>query len=161
MTQPAPRLTVADPRPALRVLYQALATTLNRPDMKPRPLLAKEIIPGASEFAVTNLAAPHSSPNRGGSLIRRTYLGWVALHFDLATNPGDGTDEDALITAVLERTGPLLQAHPTPGVRFAGAGDPEADLFINTLPVEQQSGTAVLTLTVNFSLTLDLQVQIQ
>ena len=155
------KLTVADPRPALRVLYQALATTLERPDMKPRPLLAKEIRPGASEFAVSNLAPPQTTPNRGGTLLRRTYLGYVALHFDLTTNPGDGTDEDALITAVLERSGSLLQAHPSPGVRFAGVGEPDADLFINTLPVEQQTGQAVLTLSVNFALTLDLKVEIQ
>ncbi|MDL2342564.1 hypothetical protein QOL99_00175 [Deinococcus sp. MIMF12] len=160
-------LTVADPRPALRVLYHALKVTLGRDgtrpgllDMAPRPLLAAQIVPGASEFAVSAVVPPGAQPKVAGHLIRRVLQGYVSLHFPLGDNPGDGVDEAALIGAVLERAGQVFASYPTPGVTFAGMGDLASDLFINDAPAELQK-PAVLTLTTNFDLVLDLRVELK
>lgn len=159
-------LTVADPRPALRVLYHALKVTLGRDgtraglaDMTPRPLLAAQIVAGASEFAVSAVAPPSTQSKTGGQFIRRVMQGYVSLHFPLEDNPGDGADEAVLIAAVLERAGALMAAHPAPGVKFAGMGETPADLFINDTPASLER-PAVLTLITNFDLALDLQVTV-
>lgn len=123
---------------------------------------AKEIKSGASEYGITALPATRQTVMRGGTITRKAYAGYVALHFPLDMKPGDGTDEGTLIMAVLERFDQLLQAQSFPGVRFAAMSDPDGDLFLNTLPSEQNIPTGdVITLAVNFTLTLDLKVEIQ
>ena len=158
-------LQVADPRYAVRLLYQALAVTLGRdgsgalPRMSPRPLLPKQIVAGASEFAVSSTGQAMGA-KVAGSRQRRTYLGYVALHFGLDANPGDGLDEDALITAVLENFAGLMRQHAAqlPGLTFSGLDGIDGDLFVNDTPTKA-SLPAVLTLTVNFNLTLDLKIE--
>jgi hypothetical protein len=142
----------------LKQLYQHVQLQANLPHLAPRPLLSKQVIPGASEFAVSGVVTtPGGGISAGGLVVRRTYSGYVAVHYDVGINPGDITPDEAALDAALEgfRLNPSVQ---TPG--FVGFGGFGTNFRLNEFP-EHTGQSPVLSMFVDWDLTLDLETGVQ
>ena len=128
------------------------------PRLVPRPLLSSQVLPGTSEFAVSGVTTtPGGGMSAGGLIVRRTYSGYVAVHYDVVTNPGDITPDEALLNAALEsfRLNPAVQV---PGV--VGFGNFDTNFRLNEFP-EHTGQPPVLSMFVDWELTLDLETGVQ
>ena len=103
------------------------------------------------------VTTPGGGIGAAGLVVRRTYSGYVAVHYDVGINPGDITPDEAALNAALEgfRLNPAVQ---TPG--FVAFGGFATNFRLNEFP-EHTGQTAVLSLFVDWDLTLDLETGVQ
>jgi len=143
-----------DARVILALLYQHIQTQAKIPGLKPRPLLAREVKAGSSEFTVTGVRTDQGGGmGAGGLIVRRIYSGYVAVHYAHDLNPGDLTPDEARLNAALEgfRLNPAVQV---PG--FISFGGFDTDFRLNELPRDVQQ-PEVLSMFADWDLTLDLE----
>ena len=147
-----------DAKLILKQLYQHVRDHADLPQLVPRPLLSRQVIPGASEFSVSGVVTtPGGGMSAGGLIVRRTYSGYVAVHYDVGINPGDITPDEALLNAALE-TFRLNPAAQVPGLY--SFGNFPANFRLNEFP-EHTGQSPVLSLFVDWDLTLDLETGVQ
>ncbi|WP_407540231.1 hypothetical protein Q0M94_02175 [Deinococcus radiomollis] len=147
-----------DAKLILRQLYQHIQVKANLPGLLPRPLLSSQMLPGSSEFSVSAVVTtPGGGMSAGGLVVRCTYSGFVAAHYRVDTNPGDLTPDEAALNAALEgfRLNPAVQ---TPG--FVNFGGFSTNFSLTEFP-EKTGQSPVLTLSVDWDLTLDLETGVQ
>jgi len=147
-----------DARVILAMLYQHVQKEANIPDLEPRPLLAREVKAGSSEFTVTGVRTDQGGGmGAGGLIVRRIYSGYVAVHYTHDTNPGDLTPDEAALNAALEsfRLNPAVQV---PGLIAFGGFD--TDFRLNELPRDVQQ-PEVLSMFTSWDLTLDLETGVK
>lgn len=124
------------------------------PALTARPLLSSQVLPGASEFAVSGVTTtPGGGLSLAGLVVRRTYSGYVAVHYDVSTNPGDITPDEAVINAAFEGFRLIPEAQ-VPGV--VGFGGFDTNFRLNEFP-EHTGQRPVLSLFFDWDLTLDLE----
>ncbi|ULH17352.1 hypothetical protein MF271_19370 (plasmid) [Deinococcus sp. KNUC1210] len=88
-----------------------------------------------------------------GLVVRRTYSGYVAVHYDPAKNPGDLMPDEAALNAALEGFR-LIPAYQTSGVvAFGGFA---IDFKLNEFP-EKTGQPPVMSMFADWDLTLDLE----
>jgi len=112
------------------------------------------VVPGASEFAVSGVVTtPGGGMSAGGLIVRRTYSGYVAVHYDVGMNPGDITPDEAALNAALEgfRLNPAVQV---PG--FVGFGGFDTNFRLNEFP-EHTGQAPVLSMLADWDIELDLE----
>jgi len=143
-----------DARVILALLYQHVQKDAGIPGLLPRPLLAREVVAGSSEFTVTGVRTDQGGGmSASGLIVRRIYSGYVAVHYAHDTNPGDLTPDEARLNAALEgfRLNPTVQV---PG--FISFGGFDTDFRLNELPRDVQQ-PEVLSMFADWDLTLDLE----
>jgi len=143
-----------DARVILALLYQHVQKEANLRDLVPRPLLARQVVAGSSEFAVTDVRTLEGGGvGANGLVVRRCYSGYVAVHYAHDTNPGDLTPDEARLNAALEGFR-LIPAVQVPAVySFGGFA---TGFRLNELPRDVQQ-PEVLTMSTDWDLTLDLE----
>ncbi|GGR16778.1 hypothetical protein [Deinococcus ruber] len=138
----------------MRALYQHICDHANLPNLEPRPLLAAQIKPGASEFGISGVVtAQGGGMGAAGLVVRRTYSGFVAVHYDPGTNSAALMPDEAALNAALEGFR-LTEAYRTPGVvAFGGFA---IDFKLNEFP-EKVGLAPTMSMFADFELTLDLE----
>ncbi|CAM3666980.1 hypothetical protein [Deinococcus frigens] len=141
----------------LRLLVQRVIVLGKLPRLIPRALHAHEIIPGRSEFCVTDSTELDSGSGWDGDflVLPREYGGYIAVHYAQDTDQRETFPDEARLASALATFTEDARVRAVPGLRQFGLVP--ARWFLNDTPVSMQH-PPVLTLEVEWTLGVNLLI---